>query len=90
MTDVTWLSRFVAGEVWSVLPAFVMSIALGTLIHTLQLDGLIRRAVEGRIGLAVVLATAVGAFSPLCACTVVPVISGLLHSGVPLAPVMSF
>jgi len=90
VTDVTWLSRFVAGEVWSVLPAFVMSIALGTLIHTLQLDGLIRRAVEGRIGLAVVLATAVGAFSPLCACTVVPVISGLLHSGVPLAPVMSF
>lgn len=72
------------------LPAFVISIALGTLIHALQLDGLIRRAVEVRIGLAVVLATAVGAFSPLCACTVVPVISGLLHSGVPLAPVMSF
>jgi hypothetical protein len=90
MTDVVWLSRFVAGEVWSVLPAFVFSIALGAAIHALQLDGLIRRAVEARIGLAVVLATAVGAFSPLCACTVVPVISGLLHSGVPLAPVMSF
>jgi hypothetical protein len=90
MTDVIWLTRFVAGEVWSVVPAFVISIALGTLIHALRLDGLIRRAVEARIGLAVVLATAVGAFSPLCACTVVPVISGLLHSGVPLAPVMSF
>ncbi|MDO8475507.1 MAG: permease [Candidatus Rokubacteria bacterium] len=84
------MGRFVGAEVWSVLPAFVISIALGTLIHALQLDGLIRRAVEVRIGLAVVLATAVGAFSPLCACTVVPVISGLLHSGVPLAPVMSF
>jgi uncharacterized membrane protein YraQ (UPF0718 family) len=90
MTEVIWLSRFVVAEAWSVLPAFVVSITLGALVHALQLDGLIRRAVEARVGLAVVLATAVGAFSPLCACTVVPVISGLLHSGVPLAPVMSF
>jgi hypothetical protein len=29
MTDVVWLTRFVAGEVWSVLPAFVFSIGLG-------------------------------------------------------------
>jgi len=90
MTEFVWLSRFVAGEAWSVLPAFVLSVALGALVHALQLDGLIRRAVEARIGLAVLLATAVGAFSPLCACTVVPVISGLLYGGVPLAPVMSF
>lgn len=90
MIEVVWLARFIAHEVWSVLPAFAISIALGTLIHVLHLDGLIRRAVEARVGLAVVLATAIGAFSPLCACTVVPVISGLLHSGVPLAPVMSF
>lgn len=90
MTEVMWIGRFVGGEIWSVLPAFVISIALGTLIHALQLDGLIRGAVGARIGLSVILATAVGAFSPLCACTVVPVISGLLYSGVPLAPVMSF
>jgi uncharacterized protein len=90
MTEGIWLSRFIVAESWSVLPAFVVSIALGSLVHALQLDGLIRRAVEARIGLAVVLATAVGAFSPLCACTVVPVISGLLYGGVPLAPVMSF
>lgn len=36
------------------------------------------------------LATAVGAFSPFCSCTVIPIIAGLLMSGVPLAPVMSF
>jgi len=90
MIEVVWLSKFVAAEVWSILPTFVLSIALGALIHALKLEGLIRRAVEARIGVAVLLATAVGAFSPLCACTVVPVISGLLHSGVPLAPVMSF
>ncbi|HEU4368045.1 MAG TPA: permease [Methylomirabilota bacterium] len=90
MTEVTALARFVAAEGWSILPAFAVSIALGALIRALQLDGLVRRVVGARIGLAVVLATAVGAFSPLCACTVVPVINGLLYSGVPLAPVMSF
>jgi uncharacterized membrane protein YraQ (UPF0718 family) len=51
---------------------------------------MIRRAVEARVGRAVMLATAVGAFSPLCSCTVIPVVSGLLVSGVPLAPVMAF
>lgn len=90
MTEVVALTRFVVAEVWSVLPAFAVSIAFGALIRALQLDGLIRRAVEARLGLAVILATAVGAFSPLCACTVIPVINGLLYSGVPLAPVMSF
>lgn len=90
MIEAAWFIRFVAHEVWSVLPAFAISIVLATLIYALRLDGLIRRAVEARIGLAVVLATTVGAFSPLCGCTVVPVIRGLLRSGVPLAPVMSF
>jgi hypothetical protein len=40
--------------------------------------------------LAIVLATAVGAFSPFCSCTVIPVVAALLIGGVPLAPVMSF
>jgi uncharacterized membrane protein YraQ (UPF0718 family) len=32
----------------------------------------------------------VGAFSPFCSCTVIPIIAGLVASGVPLAPVMAF
>jgi hypothetical protein len=40
--------------------------------------------------LAIVLATAVGAFSPFCSCTVIPVVAALLIGGVPLAPVMAF
>ncbi len=90
MSELVAVGRFVAREVASVLPAFVLSVALGVLIRALRLDGMVRRAVEARVGLAVMLATAVGAFSPLCSCTVIPVVSGLLVSGVPLAPVMSF
>jgi uncharacterized protein len=90
MSEIIAVGRFVIGEIWSILPAFSVSIALAALIRALQLDGMIRRVVDARVGLAVILATAVGAFSPLCACTVVPVINGMLYSGVPLAPFMSF
>jgi hypothetical protein len=90
MLEIVAIAEFVARAVGQVLPAFALSIALGVLIRSLRLDGMIRRAVEARVGLAVVLATTVGAFSPLCSCTVIPVVSGLLLSGVPLAPVMSF
>jgi uncharacterized membrane protein YraQ (UPF0718 family) len=90
MTEAAAIGAFVAGAIWKVLPAFLVSVGLGVLIRALALDGMIRRAVEARVGVAVLLATAVGAFSPLCSCTVIPVISGLLLSGVPLAPVMAF
>lgn len=90
MGEALALARFVAGAVVAVLPAFLLSVGLGVLIRSLALDGLIRRAFESRVGLGILLATAVGAFSPLCSCTVIPVVSGLLMSGVPLAPVMAF
>jgi uncharacterized membrane protein YraQ (UPF0718 family) len=50
----------------------------------------INRAFRGRPLVAVLLATAVGAFSLFCSCGVIPVIAALLIGGVPLAPVMSF
>jgi hypothetical protein len=50
----------------------------------------IDRAFQQRPLPAILLATLVGAFSPFCSCTVIPVIASLLIGGVPLAPVMSF
>lgn len=73
-----------------ILPYFIMSIGLSILIRFLKLDGLIKQAFSKKIGLAIIMATFVGAFSPLCSCTVIPVVAGLLSSGVPLAPIMSF
>jgi uncharacterized membrane protein YraQ (UPF0718 family) len=90
MNDVLGILNFILESVWHVWPAFLISVAIGILIRTLKLDTVIRSALNAQIGWAIVLATAVGAFSPFCSCSVVPVISGLLISGVPLAPVMSF
>lgn len=84
------VAGFVAGAAWGVLPIFLLSVSLGVLIRMLKLDGAVRKAFDARIGYAVLLATAVGAFSPFCSCTVVPLVAGLLVAGVPLAPVMAF
>jgi uncharacterized membrane protein YraQ (UPF0718 family) len=90
MNDLQWIIEFVARNVWNVWPAFLISITLSVLIRALKLDSTIRSAFNKRVGLSVLLAAAVGAFAPFCSCTVIPVISGLLISGVPLAPVMAF
>ncbi len=84
------VAGFVAEAAWGILPVFLLSVALGVLVRTLRLDGAIRRAFDARVGVAILLATAVGAFSPFCSCTVVPLVAGLLVAGVPLAPVMAF
>jgi uncharacterized membrane protein YraQ (UPF0718 family) len=90
MSELREILHFVAAAVLHSWPAFLLSISLSVLVRALRLDGIIRRAFDGRVGLSILLATLVGAFSPFCSCSVVPVIAGLLLSGVPLAPVMSF
>jgi uncharacterized membrane protein YraQ (UPF0718 family) len=84
------VAGFVAASAWKILPVFLLSVSLGVLVRALKLDGAIRRAFSHRIGVSILLATAVGAFSPFCSCTVIPLVAGLLIGGVPLAPVMAF
>ena len=90
MNDLSEIIRFIGSAVWNVLPFFLLSMFLSVLINMLDMKDAIRRAFASRPGLSVLMATAVGAFSPFCSCTVIPIIAGLLASGVPLAPVMSF
>jgi len=90
MNDLYEILSFVGRAVWHVLPFFLLSMFLSVMINMLDMKDAIRRAFASKAGLSVLLATAVGAFSPFCSCTVIPVIAGLLASGVPLAPVMSF
>ena len=81
---------FVVEAAWRILPVFLLAVFLGVMVRALRLDSAIRGAFDTRVGLSILLATAVGAFTPFCSCTVVPVVAGLLVVGVPLAPVMSF
>ncbi len=90
MNEILRISEFVLQAVWHAWPFFLVSIVLSVLVRSLKLEGLIRRFFDHRTPIAIVLAVLIGAFSPFCACTVVPIIAGLLASGVPLAPVMAF
>lgn len=90
MNDLHIIIGFIGRAVWHVLPFFLLSMFLSVMINMLDLKDAIRRAFARRELLSILLATAVGAFSPFCSCTVIPIIAGLLTSGVPLAPVMSF
>ena len=44
----------------------------------------------GKLGFMIVAASAIGAVTPVCGAAVLPLMLGLLASGVPLAPVMAF
>ena len=71
-------------------PYLLLTIPLAVIVQMSGASRYIKRAFQGRPMVAILLATAVGAFSPFCSCGVIPVIAALLIGGVPLAPVMSF
>jgi len=71
-------------------PYLVVTIPLAVAVNMSGASKYIKRAFDAGPLVAILLATAVGAFSPFCSCGVIPVIAALLISGVPLAPVMSF
>jgi uncharacterized membrane protein YraQ (UPF0718 family) len=90
MNDVIQIGESIALAIGHMWPWFLISIVLSVLIRSLKLDKVIKRTFSAKVGLAILIATLVGAFSPFCSCTVVPIIAGLIMSGVPLAPIMAF
>ncbi|WP_247646104.1 permease [Labrenzia sp. VG12] len=73
-----------------VAPLVLPGIALTAWIMASGADRLIGKAFEGRLFPAVLAAAAIGAITPVCGVTVLPLMVGLLAAGVPLAPVMAF
>ena len=71
-------------------PYLLLTIPIAVAVKMSGATNYINKAFTARPLIAILLATAVGAFSPLCSCSVIPVVAAMLISGVPLAPVMSF
>lgn len=72
------------------LPWFVVAIALSAVLNRMSLDVIAERVFRDNGIRAVLLTSAVGAFSPFCSFTVIPIIRRFLASGVPLSAVMAF
>lgn len=87
LVETAW---FVAENLLFVAPIVLFAILLSSAIRASGVDGLITRAFEGRLLAMIGAASALGAITPVCGIGVLPIISGLLGGGVPLAPIMAF
>ncbi|MBO6893388.1 MAG: permease [Roseibium sp.] len=87
----TWAaSVFMLRSLVLILPIVVPGIVLAAWIVASGADAHITRAFEGRVARAVFAASLIGALTPVCGVTVLPLMAGLLAVGVPLAPIMAF
>lgn len=84
------ITNFIAAAFLKIWPYLLVTIPLAVAVRMSGASKYIGRAFQARPLVAIFLATAVGAFSPFCSCSVIPVVASLLIGGVPLAPVMSF
>jgi len=90
LTEVQRVGMFMVQALAKAWPYLLLSIPLAV---TVQLSGIgtkLQALAGKKVWLSILVATVFGAFSPLCSCTVIPVIWSLLRSGVPLGPVMAF
>jgi uncharacterized membrane protein YraQ (UPF0718 family) len=69
---------------------FFIALAIAATVDLLYLDIVARRSFRKHGLLGVLFTTCLGAFSPFCSFTVIPLIRKLLRGGVPLSAVMSF
>lgn len=81
---------FVLWGLVTVAPIVIPGILLAAWIVSSGADAQIADAFEGRTLRTVVVASLIGAITPVCGVTVLPLMAGLLAAGVPLAPIMAF
>lgn len=86
----TAVTAFVARGLISVAPLVIPGIAVAAWVMASGAGDSIAKVFNGRTAYAVLLASAIGAVTPVCGVTVLPLMAGLLAAGVPLAPIMAF
>lgn len=95
-TCLTWpehtenAAKFVVWGLIAVAPIVIPGILLAAWIIASGADAHIASVFEDRTLRAVVAASLIGAVTPVCGVTVLPLMAGLLAAGVPLAPIMAF
>lgn len=94
--SVLWPQRFSATLAFviegmlEVAPLVIPGILVSAWVNASALGGRIREVFDNARWRSIVVASFVGALTPVCGITVLPLMTGLLAAGVPLAPVMAF
>ncbi|MBC6405016.1 MAG: permease [Rhodospirillales bacterium] len=81
---------FALDSLLGIAPMILVAVFLVAFAAASGAVSLIARSFSGRQGRMIVLASLVGALTPVCGVTVYPLIAGLLAARVPLAPIMAF
>ena len=81
---------FVLMGMLEVSPLVIPGILISAWVNASGAGGRIRQAFEGNQFKAILVASAIGAITPVCGVTVLPLMAGLLSSGVPLATGKSY
>jgi hypothetical protein len=81
---------FTANALNKIAPFFLLAVLFAAYAKASGAEQLIARAFSGKTTAAIFAASLAGTLSPFCSCGVIPVIAGMLASGVPLAPEMAF
>jgi len=83
-------TTFVAQSLLEVAPLVIPGIVLAAWVSASGISGRIAEIFNGNVLKTVIAASAIGAVTPVCGITVLPLMAGLLAGGVPLAPIMAF
>lgn len=83
-------TRSVFKNLFSMIPVILFAVVLTGYLRASGADKLLANAFVGKVGRMLVWAAVFGSITPLCGIEVLPIVSGLLAAGVPLAPVMAF
>ena len=83
-------AEFVVEGMLEVSYLVIPGILVSAWVNASGMGGQIRKAFERGQASAILIASIVGAITPVCGVTVLPLMAGLLAAGVPLAPVMAF
>jgi uncharacterized protein len=82
--------RFVLESFVDVAPTIAVGLILSAWVAASGAGKITAKWFEGRPASTIVIASAIGTITPVCGVTVLPLMTGLLASGVPLAPIMAF
>jgi len=82
--------EFITRALLHILPYFLLSVIIAAGVNQFNFKGKIVEFMRRKAAFAIVIATLIGAVSPLCSCGVIPTLFAFLQIGVPLAPIMSF
>ncbi len=69
---------------------FLSAFAIAAYMQAARFELLLTRVFDTTIVMMITMAALFGGLSPLCSCTVIPLIAVLLRSGIPLSAVMAF